>query len=193
MYVSYNKHQLNKYVSKETFLIATHSLPGRSVKPTFNVIVIVPMKHLVFFIHLIYTLNTYAQHIPLPHGMVFGERPDTTIIVEATKAIEFMGKKIRVSTTIRGTVVNVVKQKGGWFNLDAGEGKIISAHFKIYEVMLPSALKGRVVIIEGIAVKQTDAKNGQQFGGKFATPKHQAFKKQSPALTFEVSGLMVYK
>ena len=151
------------------------------------------MKQVVLLILVPLTLNVSAQQTPLPHGMVFGQKPDTTIIVEATKTESFIGKKIRVNTTIRGRVVNVIKQKGGWFTMDAGHRKLISAHFKNYGVVLPAALKGRVVIIEGIAVKQTDATNGQRFGGNMAGGKDNTRQKKDAELTFEVSGLMVYK
>lgn len=104
-----------------------------------------------------------------------------------------MGKKIRISTTVRGTVINVTKEKGGWFNLDAGGGKVISGHFKNYNVIIPTALKGRVVIIEGVAVKQIDATNGQRFGGNINATKDNVLHEKDVALTFEVSGLMVYK
>jgi hypothetical protein len=151
------------------------------------------MKPVVFFMLMFFTLNSYAQQTPLPHGMVFGRKPDTTIIVEATKTAAFMGKKIRVSTTIRGRVVNVTREKGGWFNLDAGGAKVIAAHFKTYNITLPKALKGRVVIIEGVAVKQTDASNGQRLGGNIAAVKDNKYQKKDAALTFEATGLMVYK
>jgi hypothetical protein len=150
------------------------------------------MKFFTFFILMFFTLNTYAQHTPLPHGMVFGRKPDTTVIVEATKTEAFMGKKIRISTTIRGRVINVTKEKGGWFKLDAG-GKVISAHFKNYDIRLPTALKGRVVIIEGVAAKQVEATNGQRFGGNMTAAKNNALQKKPAALSFEVTGLLVYK
>jgi hypothetical protein len=151
------------------------------------------MKPLVFFMAMLLNPNTYAQQTPLPHGMVFGQKPDTTIIVAATKAEAFMGKKIRINTTIGGRVITVTKQKGGWFNLDAGGGKVILAHFKNYTVVLPTALKGRVVVIEGVAVKPVDSTNGQRFGGNITAKKNYPLQKKAIALTFEVSGLMVYK
>ncbi|MGY3214678.1 DUF4920 domain-containing protein [Mucilaginibacter sp. HD30] len=151
------------------------------------------MKVVVFIIAMLFSCNAYAQQTPLPHGMVFGQRPDTTIIVASTKAMDLMGKKIRINTTLRGRVINVTKQKGGWFKLDAGDGKVISAHFKNYNVTLPMALKGRIVIIEGVAVKLVDSTNGQRFGGNTAVDKDIVYKGKPLALTFEVSGLMVYK
>ena len=151
------------------------------------------MKRFVLFILISIGFKTYAQQTPLPHGMVFGQKPDTTIIVAATKAEAFMGKKIRINTTLRGRVSDVTKQKGGWFNLDAGGGKVISAHFKNYAVMLPTALKGRVVIIEGVAVKPVDSTNGQRFGANMTVKNANTLKKKAVRLTFEVSGLMVYK
>ena len=45
--------------------------------------------------------------------------------IEAT-----MGKRARISATIRGLVLKVTQSRGGWFDIDAGKGKIIKAHFK---------------------------------------------------------------
>jgi len=92
-------------------------------------------------------------------------------------------------------VIKVTKTKGGWFELDAGNGKIINAHFKDYAVTIPADLKGRTVIIEGVAQKQFIADDGQHFAGDTVTGKKQHSVNANPkqSLTFEVSGLMVDK
>ncbi|MEO6149298.1 MAG: DUF4920 domain-containing protein, partial [Mucilaginibacter sp.] len=85
----------------------------------------------------------------------------------------------------------VTKEKGGWFVLDAGNGKTISANFKNYDVTLPVAIKGRVVIVEGVAKRQFRADEDQHFAGDTVTYKTGAKLKQQ--LSFEVKGLMVYQ
>ena len=148
--------------------------------------------HLVYF--LFFSLSSFAQkHHALVHGQVFGNKPDVTGMMNATKVEAFMDKKPRVSTTIRGRVVKVTKEKGGWFEIDAGNGKTIAAHFSDYNVNVPTDLKGRYVVAEGIAAKQFTADDHQHFAGnEVKDKKHPAAKtSQKQSLTFEVKGMKV--
>lgn len=133
------------------------------------------------------------KHTPLPHGMTFGQRVDSRGNMPATKIEAFMGKMTRVSTTLTGTVLKVDQPKGGWFQLDAGGGKIIKVHFKTYNVTLPTDLKGRSVMIQGVAQKQFIADDAQHFAGDTVKGKkqHQVSKGAKQLITFEATGLMV--
>jgi len=189
------KHGLNKCVLKEKtliittrkierFFVETQNLPGCY----YNMIRLFSLVSLMYL-----AVAVYAQQTPLPHGMVFGSKPDTSVIMDAAKTAGFMDKKIRITTTIKGRVTEVTKEKGGWFKLDAGRGKFITAHFKDYNVKLPKALKGRIVIMRGIAYRQFNAANGLQFSGDTTAVKEQAVQKGNGAVSFEVAGLMVYQ
>jgi hypothetical protein len=128
----------------------------------------------------------------LAHGTVFGTKPNTTAMLNASAVESFMGKKTRISTTIRGQVIRVTQPKGGWFELDAGNGKVIAAHFKVYNITIPEDLKGRTVIVEGVAEKQFIADDQQHLAGdneKDKKPNDKINPKQK--LTFEVTGLRV--
>jgi len=157
-------------------------------------LLICTMKALGIFFVLFLPAITFGQtRQPLPHGKIFGSKPDTTVVVNATKVEVFMDKKARISTTIRGRVIKVTKQKGGWFDIDAGNGKIIAAHFKTYNITIPEDLKGHTIIAEGVAAKQFIADDQQHFAGDTVTGKKQHTVKTNPKqrLTFEVKGLMV--
>ncbi|SHN31233.1 DUF4920 domain-containing protein [Mucilaginibacter sp. OK098] len=152
------------------------------------------MKLLSLFFGLLFSLSAFAQkQTPLPHGTVYGTKPDTGAMLDAAKLEAFMGKKTRISTTVKGRVLNVTKQKGGWFTIDAGNGKVIAAHFKIYNITIPAALKGKCIVAEGIAEKQFIADDLQHFAGDTTSGKKQHAVKTNPKrrLTFEVKGLMV--
>lgn len=148
----------------------------------------------LLFAFLLPLLSFNQKHTPLPHGMVYGTKPNTAAMLNA-KALEvFMGKKTRINTTITGKVIKVIKQKGGWFNIDAGNGKTISAHFRDFNITLPTDLKGRYVIAEGVAENQIIADDLQHLSGDSITGKKQHFVKKNPKqVTFEVIGLMVDK
>jgi hypothetical protein len=135
--------------------------------------------------------TTAAQKkVALPHGMVYGSKPSTVSLIQASKLDAYLGKRARVSAAIIGTVVRVTKPKGGWFTLDAGNGHTIAAHFKNYNVTLPVELKGRQVIISGTALKEFIADDSQPMSGNRTTDKNSSRK---PRLGFEVVGLMVNK
>jgi len=152
------------------------------------------MKVLSILFVLLSTINAFAQkHVPLPHGSIFGDKPNTTGMMDASRIEAYMGKRTRISVTVRGKVLRVTQPKGGWFELDAGKGKIIAAHFENYAVVIPTDLRGRVVIVEGIAEKQFIADDLQHFAGDTVTGKKQHHINVDPKkrLTFEVKGLFV--
>lgn len=152
------------------------------------------MKATGLLLALLISTRLFAQnHAGPAHGMVYGTKPDTTQIINAVKVEAFMDAKTRISTTIRGKIIKVTKQKDGWFDIDAGNGKVIAAHFKNYGTSIPADLKGRTIIAEGTAQKQFIADDQQHFAGDTVKGKKQHNVKTNPKhkLTFEVEGLMV--
>jgi hypothetical protein len=126
-------------------------------------------------------------------GSVYGVKPTPTQVIEATKLADFMGTKTRITTDIKGRVIKVTRQKGGWFEIDAGNGRVIAAHFNVYNVNLPLDLKGKYVIAEGIAQRQFMADDLQHLAGDTVTGAKQHVSKGSPKykIAFEVKGLIV--
>ncbi len=152
------------------------------------------MKALIIVAALCFACFSFGrQHAPLRHGSVFGAKPDSTGMINASQAEAFMDKKTRISITLKGKVLKVTRQKGGWFDMDAGNGKIIAAHFKVYNVYLPLNLKGKTIIADGVAQKQFIADDLQHLAGDTVHGKKQHTVKTNPnqKLTFEVKGLMV--
>ena len=152
------------------------------------------MKALTIIFSLLFSISLFAQkHVPLPHGTVYGAKPDTGAMQDAAKLEAFMGKKTRISTTVKGKVLKVTKQKGGWFTIDAGNGKVIAAHFKVYNITIPADLQGRYIVADGVAEKQFLADDLQHFAGDTVSGKKQHAVKTNAKhkLIFEVNGLMV--
>ena len=155
---------------------------------------IITMKNTILLLVVLFSFSLFAQqHLSTVHGTIYGAKPDTTEMIKATQVESFMDKKARISVTIHGKVLKVTKQKGGWFDIDAGNGKIIAAHFKNYNVNIPAELKGHTIIADGVAQKQFIADDQQHFAGDTVTGKKQHGVKTDPKkrLTFEVKGLMV--
>ena len=153
------------------------------------------MKNIILsLIAILFITGASAQkRTPLPHGMVFGGKPSTVGLMPASKLEDFMGKRTRTSASISGIILKVTKAKGGWFVLDAGRGRTIAAHFKNYNIKLPKAIKGRTVIIEGVAQRLLTADDMQHFAGDTVKGKKQHSVKTNPKqrLIFEATGLMV--
>lgn len=155
------------------------------------------MKKIILFITLALASGAIKaqKHTPLPHGMVYGQKPDTNTMMPASKLEDFMGKKTRITTAITGKVIKVTNEKGGWFEIDAGNERIISAHFYNAGVNIPKELAGRTVIISGIAAKQFIADDLQHLAGDTVSGKKQHHVKTDPKrrVNFEVKGLVVDK
>ena len=134
---------------------------------------------------------TLAMAQPLPHSMVYGQKPNTLGLLPAAKLESYMGKRTRISITISGRVNRVTNTKGGWFVLDSGRGGEIEAHFTKADITIPENLKGRNVIAEGIAQKQFIADDMQHFAGEKPERAGKAIAKAKPKITFEVKGLMI--
>ena len=130
--------------------------------------------------------TAFAQNTAIPHGTIYGSKPNTSEVIQAPKLEAFMDKKTRISTTIEGKVLKVTKTKGGWFDIDAGNGKIIAAHFSTYDVTIPMSLAGHTVFADGVAAKEFTADESQHMAGSAGGTPTTASK-----LTFEVKGLMV--
>jgi hypothetical protein len=127
----------------------------------------------------------FAQDQKPLHGKVFGNKPGA-VIVNADKLESYIATRSRMRTTIQGKVLNVVKEKGGWFTIDAGNGKTIAAHFAKYDVTIPADLKGQMVVVEGVVQRQSALTSQQPLAGQ-----KQASDKTTNKLSIEVSGLMV--
>jgi hypothetical protein len=150
------------------------------------------MKHFtinILFSILISAFAVAQKRTPLPHGMVYGSKPTTVSLVPAAKLEAFMGNRARVSAAIVGRVLKVTQPKNGWFIIDAGNGKTITARFKKAGINLPVDLKGKEVIISGVATKQFNAFDAQREAGSRLPSQNGSNTKQP--VSFEVVGLMV--
>jgi hypothetical protein len=133
----------------------------------------------------LFSFSLFAQGKKSLHGKVIGNKPGA-VVVNADKLESYIAARSRMKTTIKGEVLNVVKEKGGWFTIDAGNGKVIAAHFAKYDINIPADLKGQTVVVEGIVQKQASLPSEQHLAGK-----KQNSDKTTDQLSMEVTGLMV--
>ena len=147
---------------------------------------------LLFTLSLSVLLNhkstTLAQQ-----GRVYGSKPDVTGMMLASHVEAYMDKKTRINVTIKGKILKVTKEKGGWFTIDAGNGRTIAAHFSTYNIFLPKSVAGKTAVAEGIAQKEITADDMQHLAGDTVsgTKAHKQTTNPKQRLTFEVKGLLV--
>jgi hypothetical protein len=147
------------------------------------------MKTTFLVLFLFLSFSAFSQQ----KGTVYGSKPDQTGVIAASKVENSMDKKTRMNMAIRGRILKVTKPNGGWFDIDAGNGRIISAHFKKAGINIPSSLAGKTVVVDGVVQKQFIADDKQHFAGDTVVGKKQSQVKTNPKqkLIFEVTGMMV--
>jgi len=145
----------------------------------------------IYFLLVLLSDITIATTQPLPHGMVYGQKPNALGLLPVSQLESYMGEHTRISITISGRVSRVTKTKGGWFVLDCGKGNEIEAHFTKANVAIPKTLKGHNIIAEGIAQRQFMAADMQHFAGDKPENPGKPVTKVKPKITFEVKGLMI--
>lgn len=154
------------------------------------------MKTTILLLLTLISISVSAQTKKTPiHGTVYGDKPDTTGVMPASKVEEFMDKKARATMAVRGKILKVTKSTGGWFTVDGGNGAVISAHFKNAGVNIPAILAGRTVIMDVVAQKLFIADDQQHYAGDTVNGKKQSHVNADPKrrLTFEVKGMVVDK
>jgi hypothetical protein len=154
------------------------------------------MKTLCLLLGLFFFIPAFAQQSKgSAHRTVYGTKPDTAGVMDASKVEGYMDTKTRISVAIRGKILKVTKSKGGWFTIDAGNGRTIAAHFKNYKVSIPTSLAGKTAVMDGVASKQFIADDQQHFAGDTVKGKKQSQVKTNAKrrLTFEVEGMIVDK
>jgi hypothetical protein len=152
------------------------------------------MKNIFLLLLLLFSAPVFAQNKKAPvHGTVYGDKPDTTGVIDASKVEGFMDKKATISVAVRGKIIKVTKARGGWFTIDAGGGRIITAHFRNAGVNIPQSLAGRTVVMDCVASKQFIADDQQHFAGDTVNGKKQSHVNADPKrrLSFSVKGMVV--
>ena len=146
------------------------------------------MKAILTAVALFTCLAGYSQ-AQKTQGTVYGTKPTPTQTIDATKIVSFMGTKISITADVRGKVLKVTKEKGGWFDMDAGNGKIITARFSNYNINIPASLKGKTIVAEGVLEKQFNAAEMQHLAG--SNKEHGSTTDTKSKLIMSVKGLML--
>ena len=113
------------------------------------------MKTLILIVAAFFALSANAQIKKAVKGVTYGAKTTAADAVEVnileeklTAAGEFTGK-------VKGTIVDVCKEKGCWMKLEQTAGDGIMIRFKDYKFFMPQNIVGKDVVLDGVAKMTT--------------------------------------
>ncbi len=89
-----------------------------------------------------------------PHtvkGMVFGDSVFDNNIRDVDAMLVMMQKNSSMKLTVKGVIEDVCKDKGCWLTMKLPSGETMRVTFKDYGFFVPKNIKGKEVIIDGVA------------------------------------------
>lgn len=105
-----------------------------------------------------------------------------------------MNKMDTLQTKVTGTVVDVCPKKGCWWTVELPDKTTMFVKSKDYDLFVPTALKGKTVVLEGVAFNSimpvSEAKHYEEDANK---PKDavNAIVKPQKKIRFQPSGVLV--
>lgn len=136
-----------------------------------------------------------AQEIqPSAKGVTYGEAITAKGALPVSKLESKMKGAETMNAKVSGKVVEVCIKKGCFMKLETAGGEAMMVKFKDYGFFVPADLKGKNVVVEGIAKQEVmsverqkhyaeDAKKSKEEIAKITEPKKQ--------VTFEAKGVVV--
>ncbi len=147
------------------------------------------------FFLLVFAVAAFAQNpAPATPGTFYGETFNEGKAIPATKLAAKLETQNILETQLKGTVTDVCTKKGCWMKLDAGNGQTTMVKFKDYGFFVPADIKGKKIIMNGIAKKETvsveDQKHYAEDGGK---SKEEIAKITQPKteVSYEAKGVLI--
>lgn len=135
--------------------------------------------------------KTLAANEPYTSGEEVN--PEGAIPVE--EMLIQLGNGTEMPAKVKGKVVDVCQKKGCWMELDKGDGSTIRVTFKDYGFFVPKDIKGREVVINGVAYVDTisvsDLKHYAEDAGK-NREEIDAITEPETEVAFEADGVIVY-
>ncbi len=150
------------------------------------------------FVFSLFTLVAIAQppDVPAETGSTFGE----TIKAEGAMSVEEMIKYVesrnegeKVEVKIQGVVTKVCEKEGCWIKVKSPNGDMM-VKMKDHKFLVPVALNGKTVVIEGIAQqKVTSVKELKHYAEDAGKSKKEidAIKEPKKELVMQAKGILV--
>lgn len=156
-------------------------------------------KYLVILAAVILTACTSTKEeettLASNEPYIGGEQVDPEGAMPVEEMLIQLGNGTEMPAKVKGKVVDVCQKKGCWMELDKGDGSTIRVTFKDYGFFVPMDIKGREVIINGVAYVDTisvdDLKHYAEDAGK-QQEEIDAITEPETEVAFEADGVIVY-
>lgn len=154
------------------------------------------MKKCFFFLFMLATalVQAAAAQQPASKGKTFGQAFSPGSLVAAQDLPRLLGKKDSLSLQVSGKVRDVCQVKGCWMDIALADNTVMKVRFKDYAFFMPKDLKGKTVILQGIARQEIVSVADQRHYAKDAGKSQeviQAITKPKQSFTYTASGVLV--
>lgn len=159
---------------------------------------------LLVFLLVIYTCsaqnqqpNSQSKESITDNLISFGAKIDTDKVINADEMSEKYQKMITsdtLQTKFSATVTEVCKMKGCWMKLQMKDGQETMVRFKDYGFFMPEDIKGKEVIVNGLAFVEEMSVEDQKHYAKDGGESAEAVNKiNAPKKTysFEADGVLI--
>jgi Domain of unknown function (DUF4920) len=135
-----------------------------------------------------------AQQQPQSESRVFGQAFSPKKAIAARDLPRVLGNQDSLAVPVIGQVQDVCQAKGCWMDVRLTNNTVMKVRFKDYGFFVPKNLKGKTVVLNGLAYNQTvsvaDQKHYAQDAGKPAA-EIRAIKTPRKSITYTASGVLV--
>ncbi|HEX7756865.1 MAG TPA: DUF4920 domain-containing protein [Niabella sp.] len=88
-------------------------------------------------------------------GTTYGKKTNAANAITVTELVDKMQQTDTLQTKVRGKVLDVCPQKGCWMTIGLPDQSTMFVKSRDYDLFVPVALKGKTVILEGVAFRKT--------------------------------------
>ncbi|MGV3640840.1 MAG: DUF4920 domain-containing protein [Adhaeribacter sp.] len=154
------------------------------------------MKKCFFFLFMLATalVQEAAAQQPASKGKTYGQAFSPKSVVAAQDLPRLLGKQDSLTLQVRGKVREVCQVKGCWMDIALADNTVMKVRFKDYAFFMPKDLKGKTVILQGMARQEIVSVADQRHYAKDAGKSQeliQAITKPKQSITYTASGVLV--
>ena len=120
------------------------------------------MKTLVLILAAFLSLSAGAQIKKAAKGVTYGAKITAANAVEVNIMEEKLATSGEYMGKVKGTIMEVCKEKGCWMKLEQTTGDGIMIHFKDYKFFMPQNIVGKDVVLDGVAKITTTSVEDQK-------------------------------
>ena len=139
-------------------------------------------------------INSQAQTSKKAQAKIYGQSVTPGNSVAASAIPSLLASKDSVALKVTGQVQNVCQAKGCWMDVKLTDNSVMKVKFKDYGFFVPKDIKGKTVVIKGMAYKEeisvADQRHYAQDAGKSAA-EIKSINQPKQSITFKADGVLI--